>query len=345
MITSRTTRSLGAVAGLAIAALTLSACGDGPTSPDDASAADRQTDAAPAPEDCDTPDELTVVRTLSTAFEILYIADDAGIFEKHCLDVTINLGATDTAQNIPMVLNGEADVAYSDPAKILGAIAQGLPIKVAVQHAAGDASQEVADGVLLPPGSPVETGADLEGRNVCVPGLGGWTEMLARWAVDVDGGDHTKVDLVALPGATLQESAETGACDAIVPASIHYATALEAGFTRLHNGTNDFPGLPTMAAAVSTAWAAENADVLARFVQALAEASELANADVQLVRDVDAEHTQLDPEVVATRFIPKFQVELDIAATQEAVDLMYEYGIFSAPVDVAAAVADGALTK
>ncbi|GGH48442.1 ABC transporter substrate-binding protein [Microbacterium album] len=338
--TPRTTKSALAATWLAIAALTLSACsspaGDDPPPGGDPVA---------APGTCETPDPVNFVRSTGAAFEILYIAEEQGFFDEHCLDVTITPGSTDTSQHIPMVLNGQADMAMGDPSNILHSIAQGIPIKVASQFSAADSSQPVTDGVLLPPGSPVETGADLEGKNVCLPALGGWMELNARYAVHADGGDHTKVNLIALPTAALQESAESGQCDAIVVFQAYYMAALNAGFTALHNGTNDFDGLPTAMVIASEAWLAQNADVLARFVQAIDEAAALANENDQLTRDVDARYTQLDAETIATRDIPPWNAVIDVEGTQKAADLMYEYGVYTAEVDVAAAIADTALTK
>ncbi|MFC4458429.1 ABC transporter substrate-binding protein [Pseudonocardia nematodicida] len=309
------------LAAVAVATSLLAACGSG------------QADTTTNPEGLT---EITFVRSTGATFEGLYIAQEQGYFAEAGLDVDIVAGSPDTSQHIPMVLNGEADLTMGDPANHLTAISRGIPIRYVTQMQAAVADQTVTDGVLVPPGSPVRSGKDLQGKRVGVPALGGWMEMNVRYAIETDGGDPTDVQLVALPVASLQEAATKGDVDAVTLFPSFYQSALESGFTALHKGTTDFPGLPTSTVIASSEWLARNGEVADAFVTAITRGLEYANENPDAVRAVDAEYTQMDAETIANRVIPRFVPVFDEQAVTDAVNRMSAYGMLENEIDMGA---------
>jgi NitT/TauT family transport system substrate-binding protein len=311
-------RRLVALAGvLALSASTVAACGD---SDDTATSSGGLT-------------KVTVLRSTGSTFEGLYIAQDQGFFEDAGLDVTIKAGATDTSQNVPSVLNGEAEFAMTDSAGFLKAAAQGIPVQLVTQLQASDPSAAVSDGTLVPGKSTIASPKDLDGKTVGLPALGGNIQMITQYAVEQDGGDPKGMKLVALPVASLQDAASKGQVDAISTFAGFYDGAKAAGFKAIGNGSNDFEGLPQSLIFSSTEWLAKNGDVAKKFEEAVAKGLDYANAHPDDIRAVDTKYTQMDADTIANRTLQKFDATFMKDQVELAAQKMYEYGIVEKEID------------
>lgn len=288
------------------------------------------------------PTKITVLRSNGATFEGLYIAQDQGYFADAGLEVTITAGAADTSQNVPSVLNGEAAFAMTDSAGLLKAVAQGIPVRTVLQIQASEPDAPVSDGTLVPPGSPIASAADLAGRTVGLPALGGNIQMITQYAVEKAGGDPKSLKLVALPTASLQDAADKGQVEAISTFAAFYDGAKAAGFTAVSNGSNDFPGLPQSLLFSSDAWLNEHPAAAKAFVEAMTRGFEYANAHPDDIRAVDARYTKMDAETIKNRTIQTFDPTFSRDQVALAAEKLFDYGFVTKEIDISKVFWSGA---
>lgn len=253
------------------------------------------------------PGALTPVTVARNAggFEATIFADTEGFFEKNGIDATIELGGDPTSQ-IASLVAGDVDIAMTGGPDIARAIAQGIPVRViaGAKSADPDFDGEPTDGLLLPPGSPITTWKDLEGKTVGIQGLGSLPQLVNNIALKENGVDPSTVNYVNLPVDTLAEAALSGTVDAILPFSVFFLSAVDAGFEKMGMGAREFlPGAPQIVWAASDKYIAENPEIIEAFRKSLDEGSQFAAANPDAVRDVYREHSKLPEEFIANRMV------------------------------------------
>ena len=305
------------------AAVVLAACSSGSSSSDSSSgsAGDGGTTA------------ITVLRSTGSTFEPLYIAQDQGYFKDAGLDVTITPGAADTSQNAPSVLNEEAQFAMTDSSGILKAAAQGLPIQIASGLQSSDTSVAPSDGLVVKADSPIKSFADVGGKTIGLPSLGGTLQFICMYSAKGAGVDPSTINFVALPLTSLNDAVANGQVDGAYLFATFIDAAKAAGMTVIGEGTNALPGLPQATLFSSTEYLQTNPEVAKKFVDAVGKAIDFANKNPDAVRAVDTQYTQLPPEYIAGRTIQPFSAAINTATLQTVADNMSEFGLITKPVD------------
>ncbi|MBZ5739550.1 ABC transporter substrate-binding protein [Nocardioides mangrovi] len=306
-------RRAAALAGiLALSVSSLAACGG-----DDSSAATTS----------DGLTKLTLLRSTGGTFEAIYIAQEQGFFKDAGLDVTIKAGAADTSQNVPSVLKGEAQLAMTDIGGLVKAGAEGLDVKAVAQIQASSDDIAQSDGLLVAKNSSISSPADLEGKKVGLPVLGGNLQMVAMYSVEEAGGDPSKVDWVALPTDSLQDAVNKGQVDAISTFATFYTTAVADGLKPIDKGGQELLGDPQSLIFADSGWLDDNADVAQEFVDAFSKGVDYANKNPDAVRAVDTKYTEMDADTIANRDISPFDYSFDTEAVDTAAANFYKYGI------------------
>ncbi|MFT4210500.1 MAG: ABC transporter substrate-binding protein [Microbacterium sp.] len=306
----------GAVIGAtALVMVALAACGSGGS--DDASGGTT---------------DITVLRSTGSTFEALYIAQEQGYFEDAGLNVTIEAGASDTSQNVPSVLNGEAQFAMTDIGGLAKAVASGLEVESVVQIQASSADIEQSDGLLVAADSDITSPSELSGKTVGLPVLGGNLQMVAMYSVEKAGGDPTSVNWVALPTASLLDSLQSGQVDAISSFSTYYSEALAAGAVSIDKGGQELLGDPQSLIFASSSWLADNADTAEAFVDAYIKGAQYANDNPDAVRAVDTEYTEMDADTIANRALQAFDWAFDVDAVDLAAQNFLDFGIIDTAI-------------
>lgn len=314
----RPARRRAAAAGLAVGAF-LTACG---STEEDAEAG---SDGGPSP--------IAVQRSSGGSFEAVVLADQLGYFEDEGLDATIDPSAGNPTAAIPLLLNDEYQFAMIDSASACRAAAEDLPIVVVAGILSALPENPQQDGVLVPPGSPIDSADDLDGTTIGVPSLGGSIQVTANAAIEAAGGDPTSVEYVQLPFDTLATAAESGQVDAIITLANFYAAAQQAGFSPVTDGAAQLPGAPTVVWAASARYVAENPDVVEAFVAATVRGNDHANEAPDDVRAVDTELTQLPADYIADREIARFTSEVDVDALGDLCGAMADQGFIESTPD------------
>lgn len=307
-------RSLIGLVAVAMTATVLAACGsssDAETSSPTSSAptADDSTGDAPADEPSDEPAdepaeetppaELTKVvlgyPSDTASYTDLYFCKDAGVFEKHGLDVELSL-LKESSQILAALVSGSVDIVGGDGQSLAAGIMKGAD----VQYVELKIPRYFVEMWTDPSITSLE---DLRGKRVGVTGPGSITDTATRLMLE-DKGLAADVEVVNItPLSALVAAAKQGEVDALVTAPPQGATTSEDGWTKL----TDMTEYPTAAGvyAVTTETANDRADMVQRFVSADVECLNALHdeANREQILDSIQDYTQTeDRDLVAYAF-------------------------------------------
>jgi NitT/TauT family transport system substrate-binding protein len=249
---------------------------------------------------------------------------------------------TNGAKAIPMLLNGQLDIALGDGMGSLTAAANGVPLQVI-----GVATQAPADPKLDPTALATAdkgvTAARLAGKSVAVSQLGGAPELVAKAAIDAGGGDSSAVKFVELGSAQMVAALKAHRVDAALLTEPNATAAEQQGLPILSRPQSlGEPGLPSTLWVTSKKYAAEHPDVIKKFVAAVQSGGRQANADPAGARKVAATFMSIDPKVLQAIRFPLFAHDVgDTAPVRRFVDLANRYKAFPKQPDLDHVLAGG----
>jgi ABC-type nitrate/sulfonate/bicarbonate transport system substrate-binding protein len=179
--------------------------------------------------------------------------------------------------------------------------------------------------------SPFRTGLDLDGKTIGSVSLGDTMAASIQAWVDQNGGHSKTVKIIEVPASAAVEMLQSGRVSAAAMNEPAVSQALAGGETRALANPNAAISKRFMQAmfAVMGPVAAGKADQMARFAQAMREASAYTNSHLAETVDLVASYSGTAPEVVArsARFIDGTSV--DPALIQPVIDVLVRYGIIS----------------
>ena len=194
----------------------------------------------------------------------LYTAKELGLFEKYNLDVEI-VFLDDNAAARDLVVSGGADVFWSCPTVAIAAIANGAPIRTIAQ-----VKKPCTSVLLVPPDSPINTLADLNGRDIA--GISPTCEAVISLTVAAKaaGGNFNLQRLAGGPAITALEG---GRVDGSILEEPHASIAELAGYKVLFRQVSE--NIPCRTISASNRALAANADALKDFIKAVDEANKI----------------------------------------------------------------------
>jgi len=282
---------------------------------------------------------IRVLRSPVGTFQGLYIAEEQGYFKGKGLKVEITVGGA-PSQNIAQLQAGQTDVIMTGSFDLIAAVANGLPVIATLNTQ--DQGEVGTTGLLVPPGSAIKSVADLKGKSVGLPGLQSTQGLMILRALETAGVSKDEVKQVALPFDAMIETAEKGNVDAIVPIGLFFSLAQSKGFTEIKEVYPEIQGTPAVIFAAGKPWAAENADTLKAFNEALLKAYEYGNANPDAVRAIDAAQTKMPPDYIKTRYIAPFVGAFQRDKWGKAVADMERFGFITKAPAEAGYIWDGA---
>lgn len=306
------------VAAMAASAM-LAACGAGGQAQSSGNAAS------------DEKTSLTVLRTNGGQFEGILLGKEKGIWAENGLTLDDKIGADSSAQRVPPLLNKEAHFAQIDATAMIRAAAEGLPVQIvgSVQIApdTGAAGFKPADGLMVPPNSPIKSLKDLAGKTVGVPALGATIHVTAMLALEKAGVDPKSVKFIALPAANLLSSAEGGQVDAVTLWSNFYGQAQSKQFTVIGPSAGEvIKGIPQIVWASSKQYANESPKVVEQFLNANAKAQDYANSHPEDRRRLMGELTKLPKDYIQNVWLVPFSNQINRQGVQELADALKRFG-------------------
>lgn len=330
--TATRTARLAALALAGAAALALTACSSG--SP---------TTGAAGSTNVSSKDTAIKVAVAPIQFETAYIAQQQGYFTKNHLDVTI-VNGSDPASNVAQVVSGGVQISTGSLATVVQSVSKGIGVQIISGN--GVVSKTDANtGVIVRANSGIKNVLDLQGKTVGINGLHTGLELPLLQEIKAQGGDPSKVKLVAIPYPGMQAAIEKGAVDAVMPTDQFYTTLKsDPKYADIAQPVKDYQGgMVVTAWTASTNWLSKNATAAKEFNTAMSEAISYYNdpSNVDKVRAITAKVSKTDISTVATT-LPPMQLKIDDTPTKGLLAAMKDYGYLTSPIAVDKVIWSGA---
>jgi NitT/TauT family transport system substrate-binding protein len=312
------TRSL--IGGLAVVALTATACGS-----DDAEEPAAGGNGSPAAE------EPTTVRvgTLPIANAAsMYLGMEQGFFEEEGLTVepTVQGGGS---QIITGLVADEFDFGFVGYISAGVPVARGLPIcVVTASDATGTTEEDDWQLILAGPNSTMDGPEDLAGATFGVNALGGVAELQTRVVMEKAGVDPNSVQMVEMPFPDMPAAIARGDIDAGYASEPFVTTILDAGGKIVvAPGAYIAPEYPLGNYATSRQTLQEDPELVERFTTAMDRSTAYARENPDAIRGIIPTYTQIPAQLADRMRLPVFTSEMDEAAVEEQLGYLEQYGV------------------
>jgi NitT/TauT family transport system substrate-binding protein len=273
---------------------------------------------------------LTVGTLSSDNSAAVYYAQELGFFKKVGLDVQISAMASGPV-TAAAVTGGALDIGVANVATIAVARTRGVPLKFLFPASiAGDGT--LTDQIAVAKDSPVKTAADLNGKTIGVNGLRDLQQLCAMAWIDKHGGDSKTVQFIEVPIPQMGAALQAHRIDGGMPVE-PFVTAQKDQIRSLGSVLDGVgPHYMVIGYLATDTWLAAHADVAARFVRAMREASIWGNAHRAESAAIIERIMHVDASVGATMNRATYGTDLDPALLQPVIDSALHYGILSRPV-------------
>jgi NitT/TauT family transport system substrate-binding protein len=265
---------------------------------------------------------LTVSYTATPEFGSAFIAKERGLFEKHGLDVTLQL--IPLSPNVPgAVISGSVQVGGATSPVLLQAVDSGMDL-VAIAGGGVYENSSRALGLVARSGVSINTAQDLIGKKVGVPGFGAAIHLLVkRWLMD-KGVDPKKVTFIEVSIPQMPDVLKGGSVDAVAIAEPFVTRMVQAQIgSAVPAYTNALPnGFSTVLYISTRQWATTHGAAVQAFRAAIGEAIVWANANkTQAYVDI-GKYFKVPPPVLQATPWPNWVVELNDEQLRTWVDMM-----------------------
>lgn len=253
-------------------------------------------------------------------------ADLEGVFDKHGLDVELVTVAT-PGEATPQLLGGKIDFALMDMVSPIIAKTEGVDLVMVAPGAVGTEPEEGSIGVgnfWVAEDSPIQSVADIENATFGIPQTKGMLWLDIRDTIDKAGGDSSKTEFVEVPNTLA--ALRSGSVDVVTTAEPSgTATLGEAGIKPLAPFVNAGGDL-AYSYVTTPRYAAENAETVGKFRDAIVEANTLLGEQDGLAAEVAATYIEVDPEILSRAVYPDFlTTPISEDNVQAAIDRMVRY--------------------
>ncbi len=286
---------------------------------------------------------LRVNRSPVGQFQGLIVAQEQGYFEERGIAVELAIGTSPDAA-IAELVSGQSQIAMTGGVPLTAAVANGAPV-FAILNGQDD-GVIASHGLLVNANSDVQSVTDLRGKTIGLPGIASPQGLYLLEALAAAGMTRDDVELVNLPFPGVTQAIESGAVDAGIPIGLFFDFGKAGGMRELSEYSEQvILNTPAVFFAASKIWAAENEEVLTKFVEAMQQAHEWANANPDEVRRIDVENTPLPPEYLMNRPLAGLQSEFNTELWATQVSGLVKYGFVSRELETADYIWSGAPTK
>jgi len=240
------------------------------------------------------------------------------------------------ANKKPAVVNGEFEFGFSNVTSLLLAVNNGVPLQAVSSGLFVAENEPDIGGIAVPAGSDIASPKDLAGKTVSVNTLNNIGDSTVRFVVEQDGGDPSAVEFVEMGFPDMPAALAAGQIDAMWASEPHLSRAVAQGAEVISwNFSETDPDLMVAAYFSTTQYVAENPEIVEAFTAGLKKAFAFADANPDAVREAIASYTDIDPEILASMGLPRFDLPFSEHTVSLLADLALKYGLVTAPIDYA----------
>jgi NitT/TauT family transport system substrate-binding protein len=281
---------------------------------------------------------LRVQDTAGVPSAFLEYGVQKGFFKDRRLDVEV-IASQGGATVVPSVVSGDSDIAGSNVVSVLLAQSKDIPVKIVAPGTFVRGEQDFS-AILAAGDSGIRSPQDLEGKTLAVNTLKNVAEVtakasLAKQGVDVSAIKLTEVDFPDMNGALAE-----GRVDAAFQIEPFVSLGLKEGdrvIDRPYVGTK--PGLQIGCYFTSEKYLSENADVVERFRQGLADTAAAIADDPDGFRDFLPKASEIPPPAAQKAVLPAWKADNDQASLDLTAELMARFGVVEEKPETSDAVA------
>ncbi|MDR0550018.1 MAG: ABC transporter substrate-binding protein [Deltaproteobacteria bacterium] len=239
-----------------------------------------------------------------TSPDIFVVGDDLKIYQKHGILMDF-VGVVPTPQYVAAVVSGHIDVS---PGSHINRTIAGVSAGAKIKAVAGktETSQRVPHMIgIVPKDSLIKTPADLVGKKVGIPTIGGCNEYTPYAWLNKFGVDNpkNKIEVLVLPEKNIQQVLRQGEIDLAMthklPEEIDRQGEFRVVFSDFDVWGADGGATPFYFA---TKFIEEHPDLVRAFVAATAETLNWANQNPVGAREITARRTNTDFNYVNERY-------------------------------------------
>jgi NitT/TauT family transport system substrate-binding protein len=265
----------------------------------------------------------------------LYVGIKQGFFKQENLTIQPQLaegGATITAQTV----SGDLQIGFSNVTSLVIASSKKLPVRIVASGVQGAASDKDAwDAVLSKKGSPIKDLKALEGKTVSVNNLNNVGPLTINNAMEKAGADYKKIKYVEVPFPDANGALDTGRIDAAFVVEPFVSQGKAQGANQVtHSFEETAPNYAVATYFATKQYAAQNKDVLDRFVRAINKSLDYAQSHPDLVRQLVPTYTKIPKDVAAKMTLPQWNADLNQPSIQQTIDLAQKYGFIKDKPDL-----------
>jgi NitT/TauT family transport system substrate-binding protein len=272
----------------------------------------------------------------------IYLGKEQGFFADRGIDLDL-VQTTGGAASVPGVIAGDFQYSFANITSVLLAQSTGLPLRVIAEgnSSTGDDAADFA-GIVVPPGSPITSPKQLEGKTVAVNNLKNIGEVTIRKAIEDDGGDPANVKFAELAFPDMPAALANGQVDAAWLVEPFFTVAKQAGNTLISsNLATAAPDLTIGTYFTTEQQIKQNPELTKNFQDAIQESLQYASDNPDEVRRILLTYTKIDPAVAQALTLPAFPQRVNADSVQTMADLMVKYGMTTKKPDVDAVLSQG----
>ena len=286
------------------------------------------------PARAEAPDKVTFGYFPVADFLITFIAKDKGFFERHGIDATIQLMASNATSIPAAVTSGSIQIGATTLPVVLQAAENGLDIKVLAGSGAYYPGFH-AVALVVPAASEMRAAKDLEGKTIALTGINNMVHiLLVKWLADQRAAPG-KIRFVEAAIAQIPDILKSGQSDAVVAIEPFLSRMIAGGGARVLAYFQDIvpPGTATMVWSIEGAYAASHADLVARMRAALGDALAYHEAHPDEDEAILAHYLPMPPPVLKAIPKPRYVNGLDPAQLDFWSRLMRGQNLLTRPAD------------
>ena len=264
----------------------------------------------------------------------VWIADKNGIFKKHGLDLQI-VEIPNASQTLQVLQSKSVDISLQIPGGAFQAKEQGFDIVLVGQNETAGTTPPVSNAVMVPVNSPATSIKDLVGKRIGSASPHGQSfaalkELFQRAGVSMDG-----VQFVLAPFPTHADLLRSGQVDAVGALDPYTTQIVKSGYGRVLSWfmIETIPDQPVGAWWALRSWADQHPREIRAFQDSVKEAQDYLNADPAHAKQLVADYTGLDIELVKGMSIT-WKSAINPAIWQAVADMMFRQGELQKKHDV-----------
>lgn len=286
------------------------------------------------------PTKVRVSYVPATTVLPLHVAETQGFFARQGLDVTLKEASN--ISDIPATLGRQFDIALGTATDLIKAGSAGVNV-VQMSGNTIDTKSNPFVQLMVRRDAGIKSVADLEGKKVGTPTLGGVIHAAVQYSAKRSNADLAKIQGVEAPSPTLPDQLKAGRIDAV--------EALEPFATTMRKNGAISLGDPFAAIGQPLAtnfwiangdWARENPDVVRKYVAALEEAVRFIKANPKPARKVLQGYTRMPAKISQIVPLPTWDFAIRTQDLTKWVGVLKEVGQFKGDVDPQKLVLPGA---